>query len=209
MTETEINRDTWDRRKTFDLFRTYEKPHYSLTSRLDVSGLVQNAKPNGISTYRVCLFAIGAGIHSVPELMVRFRGDTLIQHDTIDLSMTVPLDRGGFGYAYVSFNPDFETFDKACNEIIKAVADGFELTPNTGQRDDLVYLSCLPWLDFTSLSNALPGAEDCIPRVSWGKFMEKTGNWDMAVAIEVHHALVDGEHLGRFFDGVQSALDSF
>src|ERR671916_366731 len=66
---------------------------------------------------------------------------------------------------------------------------GLPLAANTGQRDDLAYLSCLPWLDYTSLDNALPHAEDCIPRVSWGKFVETGGRWSCAMTMEVHHVL--------------------
>ena len=207
MAEHEINLETWQRRETFALFRTYQMPHYSLTSRLDVSHVIERSRSGGVSAYRACLFAIGAGMHAVPELMVRFRGSKITQYDTVALSMTVPLDRGGFGYAYVPFDPDFKTFDRQCDALIKDVASGSELKPNTGSRDDLVYLSCLPWLDFTSLNNALPGPDDCIPRVSWGKFVEQATHHDMAMAIEVHHALVDGAHLGVFFDAVQDALN--
>ena len=207
MAETELDISTWARRDAFELFRSYEKPHYSVTTRLDVSQLMEDAKPRGVSTYRACLYAIGAGIHSVPELMVRFRGDTIVQHDAVELSMTVPLDGGGFGYAYVPFIADFQTFDKTSEGLINSVAAGSGLSPNTGERDDLIYLSCLPWLDFTSLNNAMPGPDDCIPRVGWGKFVRQGSGWEMAVAIEVHHALIDGEQLGLFFKTLQHALN--
>jgi chloramphenicol O-acetyltransferase type A len=31
---------------------------------------------------------------------------------------------------------------------------------------------------------------------------------DMAMTLEVHHALVDGAHIGAYFAAVQTALDS-
>ena len=50
--------------------------------------------------------------------------------------------------------------------------------------------------------------DDCIPRVSWGKFVERDGRWDMAMTLEVHHALVDGAQVGAYFTAVQEALDA-
>lgn len=201
---------TWQRADQFRLFRTYDRPHYAVTSRLDVTRVVTTRKAEGVSPYRACLYAIGAGLHSVPELLMRFRGDVVVLHTAIDLSMTVPLSNrsGNFTYAYVPYDPDFEAFDDRCQSLIEAAGRDSALKPNTGERDDLAYLSCLPWLDFTSINNAMPGPNDCIPRVSWGKFVEAADRtWSMAMTLEVHHALVDGSQVGAYFASTQRALN--
>ncbi len=207
MSETTIDLETWPRAAQFHFFRTYERPHYATTARLDVTHLMRR-KSEGISVYRGCLFAIGAGIHAVPELTMRFRGDHVVRHDMITLSMTVPTHAGSFGYGYVPFQTPFEFFDGEAKTLIDAVAAGGALAANAGERDDLAYLSCMPWLDYTSINNALPGPDDCIPRVTWGKIVDKDGGFEMAMTLEVHHALVDGAQVGAYFAAVQEALDS-
>jgi chloramphenicol O-acetyltransferase type A len=204
-----VDLKTWPRADQFRFFRTYEKPHYAVTSRIDVTHILARRADTGISPYRACLYAIGAGIHAVPELCMRFQGDQVTQYDRIDLSMTVPLPNGNFRYAYVPFDPDFAAFNARAAAIIAEVAADGALNANTGQRDDLAYLSCMPWLDYTSINNALPHAQDCIPRVSWGKFVKGAdGRWSMAMTIEVHHALVDGRQVGDYFAAVQAAVDA-
>lgn len=138
---------------------------------------------------------------------MRFRGDTVVAHDMVTLSMTVPTDAGSFGYAYVPYVADFGAFEAQAAALIGKVAKGGVLQANSGERDDLAYLSCMPWLDYTAINNALPGPDDCIPRVTWGKFVERDGRWDMAMTLEVHHALVDGAQVGAYFAAVQAALD--
>ena len=206
MATHEVDQASWPRAAQFRLFRSYQRPHYAVTSRRDVSH-VMDRKGEGVSPYRACLYAIGAGLHAVPELCMRFRGDTVVRHDTVALSMTVPTDAGSFGYGYVPYDPDFTSFDRQAKELIDAVARGGDLAPNTGERDDVAYLSCVPWLDYTSINNALPGPNDCIPRITWGRFMQQPTGWDMAMTLEVHHALVDGAQVGAFFEAVQDALD--
>ncbi len=208
MTEQIVDLSKWPRADQFRFFRGYDRPHYATTSRIDVTGLLARSRASGQSSYRACLFAIGAGIHAVPELCMRFRGDVVVQHDMVDLSMTVPLPDGNFRYAYVPYNRDRAAFDATAAAIIAEVAMGGDLNANSGARDDVAYLSCMPWLDFTSINNALPGPQDCIPRVSWGKFVQDAaGRWSMAMAIEVHHALVDGRQVGDYFAAVQAAAD--
>ena len=207
MTETLIDLATWPRAAQFHFFRTYERPHYATTTRMDVTRLMAR-KADGVSPYRACLYAIGAGIHAVPELTMRFRGDRVVAHDMITLSMTVPTHAGSFGYGYVPFVADFATFEAQAKRLIDAVAAGGALDANSGERDDLAYLSCMPWLDYTAINNALPGPDDCIPRISWGKFVDQRDRWDMAMTLEVHHALVDGVQVGAYFAAVQAALDT-
>ncbi|XOY56591.1 MAG: CatA-like O-acetyltransferase [Rhodobacterales bacterium] len=199
---------TWPRAAQFRFFRTYDRPHYAVTSRLDVTAVMAR-KATGLSPYRVCLHAIGVGIHAVPELCMRFRGENVVRHDMITLSMTVPTQAGSFGYAYVPFVADFTSFDLQAQALIDRTAAGADLAPNDGERDDLAYLSCMPWLDYTAINNALPGPQDCIPRVTWGRIVDHGGRFDMAMTLEVHHALVDGAQVGAYFAAVQDALRAF
>ena len=199
---------TWPRAAQFRFFRTYDLPHYAVTSRLDVTAVMAR-KATGLSPYRACLHAIGVGIHAVPELCMRFRGDNVVRHDMITLSMTVPTQAGSFGYAYVPFVADFTSLDLQAKALIDRTAAGADLAPNDGERDDLAYLSCMPWLDYTAINNALPGPQDCIPRVTWGRIVDHGGRFDMAMTLEVHHALVDGAQVGAYFAAVQDALRAF
>jgi chloramphenicol O-acetyltransferase type A len=205
--ETRIDLATWPRADQFRLFRTYAKPHFATTARVDATHLTGRRKADGVSPYRACLYAIGAGLHAVPELLTRFRGDTVVRHDTVALSMTVPRDEGGFTFGYVPFHPDFPRFDSEAARLIAEAAATPDFKENAGRRDDVAFLSCLPWLDYTSLDNAISGPDDCIPRISWGRIVDHGTRRDMAMTLEVHHALVDGVHVGRFFAAVQEALD--
>lgn len=208
MTRHLIDLETWPRTDLFRLYRGYDRPHYILTSRVDVTRLMTLCKPSGISVYRACLYAIGAGLHAVPALRQRFAGDQVYEYDHIQLSMSVPMDGGGFNFAYIPFDSDFARFDLAAAAGIAAAASSKDLQAHAGNRDQVAYLSCLPWLDFTAVNNAMPDSHDCIPRISWGKITATSdGGYDMALGIEVHHALVDGEHLGAFFAQTQQSLD--
>lgn len=214
-TGREIDIETWSRAGQYKLFRTYDRPQFATTARLDATALMTRAKPAGVSPYRAFIHTIGAGVHAVPALRTRFMpdaagGEKVFEFDEVALSATVPRPGDTFGYAYIPYIADWARFDESCRAIIDATAKGSDLGANTGQRADLAYLSCLPWLDFTALDNALPGPDDCIPRFSWGKLVENSGgSWSCAVAVQVHHALADGLQVGQFFEAAQANLDRF
>ncbi len=202
-----IDLDTWPRADKFLFFRGFERPHYAVTSRVDVTHLMAQ-KRAGFSKYRACLYAISAGLHAVPELCMRFRGDQVVRHDAVQLSMTVPRKQGSYGYAYVPWDPDFAAYDKSCADQIAMVEVEDVPNPDGAGSDAVAYASCMPWLDYTSTGNPMPTRDDCIPRISWGKFCDHGDRWDMAMTLEVHHALVDGEQVGAYFAAVQEALNT-
>jgi chloramphenicol O-acetyltransferase type A len=77
----------------------------------------------------------------------------------------------------------------------------------TASGDDIIYHSVLPWLRFTSFANALPG-DDSIPRIVFGRVVREGGRMKMPVAVEVHHALVDGADVGKFFERYAEELEN-
>lgn len=209
MTGRPVDLATWPRAETFRFFRGFERPHFATTSRVDVSAVMAARAANGLSPFRATLHAIGEGLHAVPDLRTRFRGDAVTIYERLRLSPTIAMADGGFRYAYLYWEPDWPAFDREAEAAIAEVRRGGALNPDTGATDDVAYLSCMPWLDYTAVHNALPGRDDCIPRVTWGKIVPKGAGYDMALTIEVHHALVDGRQVGDFFAATAVALARF
>ena len=209
MSGTPVDLANWDRAAQFQLFRTYDRPHYATTVRVDVTRLMTTGKTQGLSPFRHAIWAIGVGLHAVPELCMRFKDDTVTRYDRLLLSATIPLQNGDFRYSYFRFDEDRAAFDAETKDAIATIKAGGGLDANDGTIEDVAYLSCLPWLDYTSLNNALPHADDCIPRISWGKITPKGDGFDMTMTLEVHHALADGRHVAQFFDATRDALAAF
>ena len=167
------------------------------------------ARKASVSPYRACLYAIGAGVHAVPALLMRFQDEKIVQHDMSWLAPTVPKKDGGFNYADIPYHADFATFEAEAIRIIDAAAVSDDLGETEDPFAAVTFLSCLPWMDYTSINNALRDKDDCTPRVSWGKIVDESGRSRMSMTLEVHHALVDGADVGAYFEKVQNVLDTF
>lgn len=205
MSTKRIDLDTWARADTYRHFRSFDRPHFAITVRLDITRLMA-LKEKGASPFRAMLWAFGNGVQATPALRLRFVGDVVTLYDTHLLSGPIDLPDGNFRFCYIPFDADFDVFDKAAKDNIertRTVAD-LNPTPPTGEA---IFFSCLPWLDFTSLDNALSGPDDCVPRLAWGKIVPKQDGYEVAAAIHAHHALVDGRDVGTFFEATQNALD--
>ena len=75
--------------------------------------------------------------------------------------------------------------------------------------ENIMRHSVLPWIDFTSLSHArLFSKQDSCPFVTFGKMTEHDGKRSMPVAVHAHHALVDGLHVGLYYENLQKQMNS-
>ena len=76
-------------------------------------------------------------------------------------------------------------------------------------RIDLVYYSVIPWVAFTSFKHASRSDRDqTVPRIVFGRKFRDGDRIRMPVSVEVNHAIMDGLHVGRYFERLQETLDA-
>ncbi|TNE35147.1 MAG: chloramphenicol acetyltransferase [Alphaproteobacteria bacterium] len=207
--EKEIDPAGWPRRAHYELFRAAAMPHMSLTARVDVTAFHAAVKAENGSLFAGVLYAALKAANDIPEMRIRFRDRRIIEHERIHASYTVPLSGDRFGFCETLYSQDRKSFEAAMREAIATATAIDELTENTTESDHWIYSSCMPWLDFTGAQQPVASADDCIPRIVWGKIVERDGRREMAVNLQAHHALVDGLHAARFFELMQRNLDGF
>ena len=200
---TIIDLASWPRRAAFEHFRRLGQPFFSLCARVDVSGLdARIASFSGATRFLAYHHAALCAINSIDAFRMRLDGDGVRLHERVVGSTTLLKDDDTVAFADLPFDADFGRFvATALPAIAAARAAPFALGQST---EAAVYMTTIPWLDFTQFSHALPvDPTDSVPRLAFGKIV----NGSMPVAVEVHHALVDGLHVGRFYAAMEAALN--
>ena len=120
---------------------------------------------------------------------------------------TILLPNESFGLAYFHYDPDFATFyEGASRAVAEALGRGGGLKLEETD-DDRLHFTTIPWISFTSFSHARNWKrEDSATKIAFGKFAEEGGRTWLPISVEVHHALMDGLHVGRFLEQMQEAL---
>lgn len=197
----------WKRREHFDLFRPFANPFFSVCVDLDATRVWEESRqPGSPSFYVATLFHSLRAANSTEAFRLRIRGDRVWLHDSVRASATILRDDDTFGFGIFPPAPTLEEFHRrAVGEVAAARRVGPLILPRPGE-DDLVYHSSLPWMRFTAFTNALNGGKDSVPRVVFGKTAQRGGRWTLPVAVEVHHALVDGLDVARYLSALQAGL---
>lgn len=208
----------WPRRAAFELFGRFELPFFSLCTRLDVAplkaALARRQPPGGLSL--ACHHAALRLANEQQPFRLRLEGqgpDARVRlHSRVDASTTVLRDDDSFGFAHLRWQARFTAFRAQGAQAMQAVRDGppgfHEPPPEPGDADAaLMYFTTLPWVHFTSFSHArsLKGT-DSVPRIAFGRIDADGPRQWMPVALDVHHALMDGVHAGRYLQALEAAL---
>lgn len=202
--------DTWHRRHHFEFFKDYEQPCFNICAEVDVSRLyaITSAGQSASSFFLASLFLSLKAANAIEPFRYRLRDDSVIVHDVIHGGSTVLRHDKTFGFAYFDYHTDYSKFETSGLEILaRAKAESGPLEPRT-EQDDLIHYSIIPWIAFTSFTHAQRlSPRGSIPRIVFGKHHECRGTRVMPVSVEVHHALMDGLEVGRFFERYQELLD--
>ena len=207
-TPTYLDLEAWPRRDAFDYFRGFDKPFFNVCTRLDVARLKQAVADQRVGSLALAYHFIALRLANTYEpFRYRIEGQRVRVHPVVGGSTTVLREDGSFGFADFDHQPDFAAFATPAAAAIAASRAGrapFEPKPDDPAR---IHFTTLPWLHFTSFSHARNwGREDSVPKLAFGRIDVDGAQAWMPLSVEVHHALMDGLHVGQFVQAFEVAL---
>lgn len=205
-----IDQSAWDRAEHFNFFKNADCPQYNICMNLDITNFRKVVKEKNLSFYYAMIYASMYTANEIREFRYRIHKDQVVLYDRIHPSFT-ELKPGSdlFMMVTLDLNDSMEKFVAAAKEKAKDQTKYFPFEELAG-RDDLAYITCIPWISFTHISHTFSlRKEDAVPRISWGKYFEDGDKLLLPFSVQVHHALVDGIHVGRYTQKLQEYLNAY
>lgn len=202
-----LDLETWHRREIFEFFIGYANPYFNIGTKVDVTALLAfvHDRPGLKISSAIHYFGLRVA-NEIEPFRYRLKDRNVVVYDVINGGTTVLLPSESFAYAYFDYTPDFERFVMGMTTAVDHVRNSTDPLKPT-MRDDVIYHTTLPWISFTSFSHArTPGRGDSVPRFVFGKFTKENDRVMMPFSVEVHHALMDGLHVGRYLARLEEAL---
>lgn len=207
--KTLLDLENWNRKEHFEHFSKMEEPFFGATVEIDCTKGYQTAKSLNASFFIYYLHKTLVAVNAIENFKYRIADGKIYINDRIDASATIGRGDGTFGFSLIEYNPDFKIFEQNALAEIERIQNTTGLFTRSFHDDNLIHFSAIPWLNFTSLSHARSYTfPDSCPKISFGKMITSTsGKRTIAMSVHVHHALMDGLHLGKFVDYFQELMD--
>lgn len=200
---------TWSRRDLYEFFIDYAQPYFNVCARVDITNLVAFVRKRADLRISVALHYFSLRLaNEIEPFRYRLKEKEVYVYDDVHGGTTVLLPNESFAYAYFDYQRDFEEFASGMTRAVDEVRGGTGALKPT-MRDDVIYHTTLPWMSFTSFMHARnKGRGESIPRIVFGKFEEDNSRLMLPLSVEVHHALMDGIHVGRFMNRFAEAAEN-
>jgi chloramphenicol O-acetyltransferase type A len=202
-----IDKETWSRREHFEFFSSFNHPHFSMCANIPLTKLHPMLKQQQISLSAAIIYLISRVANEIPEFRYRIRDGTVVEHELVSPSVTILLENDLFSFCTIEYCPDLQEFAARADQMFSLAKEQPTLKDPPG-RDDLLYMTAIPWVSFTSFNHPMRlHPADSIPRFAWGKYFTEGKAIKMPLSVQGHHALMDGIHVGRFYQLVEKYLD--
>ncbi len=202
-----IDMNTYPRKNHFEYFRKLAYPYTGLTAEIDVTRIKQYTQKKRYSFFLTMTHLVARAANRIPEFRRRIQENGIIEYPDCGTSHTLLLPDNTYCYCTLYHNLEFDEY------IRYAVAEQEKSRQNASIEDDeetdaLYFVSAIPWVHYTDLVQAVPCSQESNPRISFGKYEDENGKLMMPLSVLVHHALMDGYHLGLFYQYVVEEMNS-
>ena len=188
--------ETWPRKDAYRLFSKGYLPYFSVTTPLDVTELCRFTKKEGLSFYRAMVYIVTRAMNELEPFRLRIRPEGIAICDTVTPSYTTAGRDGSFGICDVDYIPG-ETMADFCRRARETeTRQAEQMVVEDDVRDDLIFLSSVPWFVTTSVLQEQPlNIDDSFPRVLWDRIHEEKGRLIVNFTVQLNHRLLDGSHV--------------
>ena len=208
-----IDLETWDRKKLFTNYLGADFPYIVITANVDVTKPLVFAKKHGISFNLVMIYLCNMVADSIENYRYRFTDGKpfIIDH-------TRPF------VTHLKEASDLFVMGECvwpCDDIIRFCKETREnldkATPEDLQNRvrgklDIANYSSIPWVQYTAfIRTIIHCGDDNVPKITFGKYFKDPADPQrtlMPLSNQTHHGLMDGIHVGRFYQKLQEACDT-
>ncbi len=201
-----VNIETSPRREHFEFFKSWDCPHFNMCANVDLTTFYPAVKTRGVSFTVAIVYVLARSANNVPEFRQRIQDGKVVEHEIVHPATTILAKDDLFSFCTMEYDQDFSSFAARAAEQIACVKE-HPTVDSDPTRDDLLYMTSIPWVSFTSFMHPLHlHPVDSVPRFAWGKYFEDGESLKMPLSVQGHHALMDGLHMGRYYAEVQEYL---
>ncbi|MDO5818919.1 CatA-like O-acetyltransferase [Methanobrevibacter sp.] len=201
----------------FDLennpFINFLSSRYTMSARVNVENLWIKSKEQDLSFFVMSLGALMNALNDIPQMRRRIIDGKVIEFESLDAVCPI-MDKEETVFKEIRIEGPQRFYnilkwhdyvvDYQLN-VLEGVDKAFDVDTMERDKINIANFSCIPWVDFDSITNATAAGNAIQPLITWGKVNE---NYEMTVSITVSHIFVNGLELAKFYKNAQENFDS-
>nr|AAT68191.1 chloramphenicol acetyltransferase [Brucella expression vector pNSGroE]ABD91812.1 chloramphenicol acetyltransferase [Brucella expression vector pNSGroE2His]ABD91814.1 chloramphenicol acetyltransferase [Expression vector pNSCh]ABD91816.1 chloramphenicol acetyltransferase [Expression vector pNSCh2His]ABD91818.1 chloramphenicol acetyltransferase [Expression vector pNSKan]ABD91820.1 chloramphenicol acetyltransferase [Expression vector pNSAmp]ABD91822.1 chloramphenicol acetyltransferase [Express len=204
---TTVDISQWHRKEHFEAFQSVAQCTYNQTVQLDITAFLKTVKKNKHKFYPAFIHILARLMNAHPEFRMAMKDGELVIWDSVHPCYTVFHEQTEtFSSLWSEYHDDFRQFLHIYSQDVACYGENLAYFPK-GFIENMFFVSANPWVSFTSFDLNVANMDNFFaPVFTMGKYYTQGDKVLMPLAIQVHHAVCDGFHVGRMLNELQQFL---
>lgn len=200
-----IDFQNWERRDFYEHFTKDVLCTYSTTVNIDITNI------KNYRLYPTIIWLLTKTVNQMPEFKTALIDGELRVYDEMYPAYTIfNNENKNFSGIWTEFNSDYNIFLSSYEEDAAKYTSSVNYAPKANRPQNSFDISMIPWFTFTSFNiNVFGDGKYLLPIFTLGKYFEENEKRMIPLAIQVHHAVCDGYHVGKFIETLQKFINQF
>lgn len=201
-----IDLTKYKRASLYKAFKGREMPCSATTCNIEITNLKSYLDEMSLGFFIPISFLISKTINEIDEMKHRIIDGELYEFDKVNPGYTILLDDETFSFCDSCYFEKFDEYQKHADEKIREAKE----VPDhkTEEKHDMFFISNVPWFSFTSIVHPYTEKYSSLPVISVGKYFSQNNELLLPIGVQTHHALVDGIHVGKFYNALSDMCRS-
>jgi chloramphenicol O-acetyltransferase type A len=187
----------------YERFTKEDDPGVCVTGTFDITNLIK-IKKKGHSLNALLCYVISKAGESIDEYHYMIKEDGLYYYDDVKVNAVFKGKDNSLCYGSVKYFDNFLDFEKEYKNVREYCYEKCEhYDGDFGSMLSTSAVTNFPFESF-SLSTSKTFWDHFL---MWGKYTKKWFKYKLTITLRFHHALIDGEHAGMFFNELQKQIN--
>lgn len=202
-----INIDKWNRKDHFEYYKQADIPYFNITADLDITTFKNILTKQGLRFFQTFLYLVMSTTNEIEAFKLRIRDYQVVRHNLVHPSFIVLTNNNTISFARAHYSKNYKKFGKNVSQAIEKAKTN-PIYSDGNKSDYYIYITDFPWVSFKSISHPT-NDNNSIPIIAWGKYYETHNKIKIPFSVQGHHGLMDGYHVGTYFNLLQDKLNNF
>jgi len=188
-------------------FQDFLTSRYSMTVRVNAQKTYEYSKKNNMPFFNMAVACILEAINEISEFKRRIIDNKVYEYDKINAISPIMQEDHTIREIEIlplSEHDSLERFNEYIEEKKKNIkSNEFLVEPSLRDQMPICNLSCIPWINFDSMTNIIASPNQLMPVITWGKLVDGK----IPVSLTASHMFVFSYHFKLFYEKLEQYLE--
>lgn len=167
--------EKYPRKSHFSYFDSMMYPYVGVTSEVDITSFLSVIKEKELPFFLTFCYCAARAANQVKEFRQRIVNHQIIEYDDCRTSHTVALEDGSYCYCTLNSDMGFQDYLPYAVQKQEEAKKGHGIEEDEEEAREFFFISTLPWVSYTSLTQPFLHRQTAIPELHGGNIPKRMG----------------------------------